>query len=170
MVDKVYNILFVCTGNSGRSIMAESIMRFLAKGRFVAYSAGSEPKGFVHPEALDALKRADLPTDDLRSKNWSEFATPDAPQMDFVITVCDRAAGETCPVWPGAPVTADWGVPDPASVTGSPTAIQQAYRDARNLLQQRISLFLSLDLDKLDRLALKSRVAAIGQHGGSAAA
>lgn len=164
MAERVYNILFVCTGNSNRSIMAESIMRSLAKGRFNVYSAGSHPKGFVAPHAIEALARAELPTDGLRSKNWSEFAVPGAPEMDLIITVCDRAAGEPCPVWPGAPVTANWSVPDPAATVGSEAAIQQAYRVTRNLLQLRVSLLLSLNLDKLDRLALQSRVTAISQH------
>ena len=161
---KTYNILFTCTGNSARSIMAEAIMNALAKGQFKAYSGGNHPKGFVNPKALNALKRADFPVDGLRSKSWDEFAAPGAPQMDFVITVCDRAAEEACPSWPGAPITAHWGVPDPAAVEGSEAEIQQAFRVARNMLQQRISLLMSLGVAKLDRMALEARLAAIGKE------
>lgn len=167
MADKVYDILFVCTGNSGRSIMAESMMRFFSKGRFNTFSGGSARKGAINPHAIDALRRADLPTDGLRSKNWNEFAQPGAPAMDFVIEVCDQAAGEVPPTWPGAPMTSNWGVPDPAATTGSEADIQQAFRTARNLLQQRILLLLSFDFNKLDRLAMQSRLNAIGQQSAA---
>lgn len=161
---KTYNILFTCTGNSARSIMAEAIMNFLGKGQFRAYSGGNQPKGFVNPNALAALQRADFPTDGLRSKSWDEFSGSGAPTMDFVITVCDRAADEECPSWPGAPITAHWGVPDPAAVKGSDAEVQQAFRVARGMLQQRIALLMSLGVTKLDRMALQSRLTAIGRE------
>jgi len=161
--DAIYNVLFLCTGNSARSILAEVLLEHWGKGRFRAYSAGSFPKGAVHPMALDLLDRLRLPTMGLRSKSWDEFARPDAPVMDFVFTVCDQAAGEICPVWPGHPVTAHWGVPDPAAAGGSDTERQRAFRDALYTLENRIKLFVALPIDKLERLALKRRVDDIGR-------
>jgi protein-tyrosine-phosphatase len=157
-----YNVLFLCTGNSARSILAESLMTHWGKGGFCGFSAGSFPKGAVHPLALDRLRRAGLPSDGLRSKSWNEFAAQGAPTMDFVITVCDQAAGEVCPIWPGTPVTAHWGVPDPAAVEGSDQERRQAFRDALARLEGRIKLFAALPLEKLDRLALQREAAAIG--------
>ena len=161
--DAIYNVLFLCTGNSARSILAEVLLEHRGKGRFRAYSAGSFPKRAVHPMALDLLDRLRLPTMGLRSKSWDEFARPDAPVMDFVFTVCDQAAGEICPVWPGHPVTAHWGVPDPAAAGGSDTEGQRAFRDALYTLENRIKLFVALPIDKLERLALKRRVDDIGR-------
>jgi arsenate reductase len=165
MTDKVYNVLFLCTGNSARSILAESLVNHWGKGRFRGFSAGSFPKGDVHPLALDLLRRLELPHQGLRSKSWNEFAAPGAPPMDFIFTVCDQAAGEVCPIWPGTPVTAHWGMPDPAAVTGNECERRQAFRDTLAALERRIKLFVSLPLDKLDRLALQRHVAAIGQPG-----
>jgi arsenate reductase len=160
-----YNILFLCTGNSARSILAEAIMNQVGEGKFVAYSAGSMPKGAVHPEALKLLERMGHPTAGLRSKPWDEFAAPGAPQLNFVITVCDNAAGEVCPYWPGQPVTAHWGMPDPAAVTGSDAQIALAFVDAYRVLSNRLKLLASLPIDKLDPLTLKDHVAEIGQVG-----
>jgi arsenate reductase len=157
-----YNVLFLCTGNSARSIMAEAILNQKGKPNFSGYSAGSFPTGRVNPVALKQLEAASLPTAGLRSKNWDEFAKAGAPQMNFVFTVCDNAAKEVCPVWPGQPMTAHWGVPDPATVTGSPEQIERAFRDAFVALDRRISLFLSLPLSSLDTLALKKEVDRIG--------
>ncbi|MFZ3263660.1 MAG: arsenate reductase ArsC [Terriglobales bacterium] len=157
-----YNVLFLCTGNSARSIMAEAILNRKGKPAFTAYSAGSHPSGVVRPEALEQLNDARIPTDGLRSKSWDEFGRPGAPEMQFVFTVCDNAAKEACPVWPGQPVTAHWGVPDPAAVTGDPAEIERAFRQAFFILDWRISLFLSLPLATLDRLALKNEVDRIG--------
>jgi len=159
-----YNVLFLCTGNSARSIMAEAILNFRGRPAFTAYSAGSYPAGAVRPEALRELERAHLPTIGLRSKNWSEFAQPGAPELNFVFTVCDSAAKEVCPVWPGQPMTAHWGIPDPAAVTGSPDEIERAFREAFVTLDRRISLFLALPLSTLDKLALKKAVDRIGQQ------
>lgn len=156
------NVLFLCTGNSARSILAESLMNHWGNGRFRGFSAGSFPKGTVHPLALDLLRRLGLPSDGFRSKSWNEFAGPGAPAMDFVITVCDQAAGETCPVWPGHPVVAHWGVPDPAVVTGSERERQQAFRDAFAALERRVKLFIELPIERLDRLAREREVRAIG--------
>ncbi len=158
-----YNLLFLCTGNSARSIMAEVLANQLGKDRFQAYSAGSHPRGTVHPLALQVLNEAGLPTDSLRSKPWDEFAAPGAPEMDLVITVCDRAAGEVCPVWPGHPVTAHWGIEDPAAIEGAPEHVRRAFTNALHLLQHRISLLLALKLEALDRLVLQTRVREIGQ-------
>jgi arsenate reductase (thioredoxin) len=158
-----YNVLFLCTGNSARSIMAEAILNQMGKPMFTAYSAGSHPSGKVRPEALKELKIAQISTSGLRSKSWDEFSRPGAPEMNFVFTVCDNAAKETCPVWPGQPVTAHWGVPDPAVVTGSPAEIERAFRNAFFILDRRISLFLALPLAALDGLALKKEVDRIGQ-------
>ncbi len=160
---RVYNVLFLCTGNSARSIMAEVLTEHWGKGRFKAYSAGSFPKGRVHPLALAELERHHLPTAGLRSKSWNEFARPDAPVMDFVFTVCDQAAGEVCPVWPGNPLTAHWGVPDPAAVDGSDAERRRAFRDAYLALENRIKIFVALPIDKLYRLAIKRQVDEIGR-------
>lgn len=163
MERKVYNVLFLCTGNSARSILGDSILNHLGKGRFRGYSAGSHPKGAVHPLALDLLKTLDMPSDGLRSKSWDEFARPGAPEMDFVFTVCDNAAGELCPFWPGNPVTAHWGVPDPAAVEGDDMTRKNAFRAAFLQIESRIRLFTSLPFGKLDRLALKRKVDEIGK-------
>jgi len=164
MSDKVYNVLFLCTGNSARSVLAEVQLNFLGAGRFRAYSAGSHPKGIIHPLTLQLLEQMGLPTEGLRSKSWNEFATPDAPVMDFVFTVCDQAAGEQCPVWPGQPITAHWGVLDPAAVDGSEDTKRRAFKDAATTLQKRIELFKSLPLASLDRLAIKKKVTDIGKE------
>jgi arsenate reductase len=163
---KTFNVLFLCTGNSARSILAEAVMNDLSigRGRFKAFSAGSHPKGAVHPLALELLRRAHLPAEGLRSKSWDEFARPDAPPLDFVFTVCDQAAGETCPYWPGQPMTAHWGMPDPAAVEGTDEQRQQAFAATLMLLRRRIELFASLPFDKLDRLALQRRVSEIGRQ------
>jgi len=158
-----YNVLFLCTGNSARSIMAEAILNRKGRPNFRAYSAGSHPTGRVRPEALRQIEIAHLPTEGLRSKDWDEFARPGAPQMNFVFTVCDNAAKEVCPVWPGQPMTAHWGVPDPAAVEGSPEEIERAFRDAFMTLDRRISLLLSLPLASLDKLAIKREIDRIGQ-------
>ena len=157
-----HNVLFLCTGNSARSIMAEAIMNFRGKPRFTAYSAGSHPSGKVRPEALRELDFASIPISGLRSKSWDEYSRPEAPQMDFVFTVCDNAANEACPIWPGHPVSAHWGVPDPAAVTGPEEVMQQAFRNAFLLLDQRIALFLSLPLESV-RLTLKQELDKIGR-------
>ena len=157
-----YNVLFLCTGNSARSILAESLMNHWGSGRFRGFSAGSFPKGAVHPLALELLRRLGLPSESFRSKSWNEFAEPGAPPMDFVITVCDQAAGETCPVWPGHPVVAHWGVPDPAAVTGSEKERQQAFGDALAALERRVKLFVKLPIEKLDAMAIARETRAIG--------
>lgn len=159
-----YNVLFLCTGNSARSIMAEAIMNWKGRPNFTAYSAGSHPSGSVRPEALNLLKGARLPIDGLRSKSWEEFAKPGAPQLNFVFTVCDNAAKEVCPVWPGQPMTAHWGVPDPAAVTGSPEQIERAFREAFMVLERRISLLLCLPLASLDKLAIQREIDNIGHQ------
>jgi arsenate reductase len=158
-----YNVLFLCTGNSARSIMAEAILNQRGKGRFTAYSAGSHPSGQPRPEALRQIESAGMPTTGLRSKSWDEFAAPGAPKMDFVFTVCDNAANEQCPYWPGQPMTAHWGIPDPAAVKGAPEEIARAFRDAFVVLDRRIGLFLSLPLSTLDQLAIKREVENIGR-------
>jgi arsenate reductase len=157
-----FNVLFLCTGNSARSIMAEAIMNFKGRPNFNAYSAGSHPSGAVRPEAVKQLELARLPTTGLRSKSWDEFARLEAPKLDFVFTVCDNAAKEVCPVWPGQPMTAHWGVPDPAVVQGTEERISKAFRDAFFMLDRRISLFLSLPLASLDGLAIKKEIDKIG--------
>src|SRR6266852_5488608 len=157
-----YNVLFLCTMNSARYIMAEAILNGKGKPHFTAYSAGSHPSGVVRPEALKLIEQAHLPTKGLRSKNWQEFAKPGAPKMNFVFTVCDNAAQEMCPVWPGQPMTAHWGVPDPALAKGTPEQIERAFRDAYLLLERRISLFLSLPLSSLDKLAIQTEINRIG--------
>jgi arsenate reductase (thioredoxin) len=159
-----YNVLFLCTGNSARSILAEAILNHKGRPAFTAYSAGSHPSGMVRPEALKQLDIARLPTKGLRSKNWDEFAMPGAPEMNFVFTVCDNAAREVCPVWPGQPMTAHWGVPDPAAVAGTPEQIERAFRGAFLVLDRRIGLFLSLPLASLDKLAIKKEIDRIGRE------
>jgi arsenate reductase len=158
-----YNVLFLCTGNSARSIMAEAIMNHKGKPNFTAYSAGSHATGHIRPEAIKQLQTAKLPTEGLRSKNWDEFAKPGAPQLDFVFTVCDNAAKEVCPIWPGQPMTAHWGVPDPAAVAGTPEQIERAFRDAFMILERRISLLLCLPLSSLDKLAIQREIDRIGK-------
>ena len=161
---KRYNVLFLCTGNSARSIMAEAILNRKGAPQFIAYSAGSHPKEAVHPAALKQLGDAHLPTDGLRSKPWDEFSKPGAPRLDFVFTVCDNAAKEVCPVWPGQPMKAHWGVPDPAAVAGTPDQIARAFREAYLMLERRISLFLCLPLASLDSLAIKKEIDRIGHE------
>lgn len=164
MSDQVFNVLFLCTGNSARSILAEAIMNRVGEGRFKAYSAGSHPKGEVHPRTLALLKKMNFNTDFARSKPWDEFATPDAPKLDFVFTVCDDAAGETCPIWPGQPMSAHWGVPDPAAVEGTEAEIAFAFADTYRMLNARISIFTVLPFSSLDRLSLQDRLDAIGKE------
>lgn len=158
-----WNVLFLCTGNSARSIMAEALLNHKGKGRFTAYSAGSHPSGQPRPEALRQIESAGMPTTGLRSKSWDEFAAPGAPHLDFVFTVCDNAAKEQCPYWPGQPMTAHWGIPDPAAVQGTPEEIARAFRDAFVILDRRIGLFLSLPLGTLDQLAIKREIDTIGR-------
>jgi arsenate reductase (thioredoxin) len=169
MVDRAYNVLFLCTGNSARSIMAEAILNKIGGGKFRAFSAGSQPKGWVHPETLRLLQSFGFETSSFRSKSWSEFADPGAPLLDFVFTVCDNAAGETCPVWPGQPMTAHWGVPDPAEAKGTPAEIALAFKDACRMLNQRIGIFTSLPLCSLDQLSLQRKLREIGQMHGARA-
>lgn len=168
MVEK-FNVLFLCTANSARSIMAEAILNRLGMGQFRAFSAGSHPKGQVHPETLRLLQGLHYDTSGLRSKSWSEFAAPGAPLLDFVFTVCDNAAGETCPVWPGQPMTAHWGVPDPAEATGTPAEKALAFKDAYRMLERRIGIFVSLPLRSLDQLSLQRRLREIGRIDGATA-
>lgn len=170
MSERTYNVLFLCTGNSARSILAESIVNHLGDGRFKGFSAGSQPKGRVHPYAIDQLNGMGYPTGDMHSKSWDVFAVAGAPHMDFVFTVCDDAAGEACPVWPGQPMTAHWGIPDPAAVGGSEMERRAAFRSAFAALESRIRLFLSLPLESLDRMALQQRLDAIGTRTPGAAA
>lgn len=167
MPDRIYNVLFLCTGNSARSIMAEGLMNALGEGRFRAFSAGSQPKGDVHPLALEQLREAGISTEGLRSKSWDEFAAPGAPEFDFIFTVCDNAAGETCPVWPGHPMTAHWGIEDPAAVEGSRLEKQIAFADAARFLRNRISLLCAMRLKHLDDLSLRSQLHEIGQQPGA---
>jgi arsenate reductase len=162
---RTYSVLFLCTGNSARSILAEALLNSLGQGRFGAYSAGSHPTGRVNPSALELLQKHRLPIAGLRSKSWDEFAQPGAPPLDFVFTVCDSAAGEVCPVWPGQPITAHWGVEDPAAVEGSDDAKRRAFLSAFQILGNRIRIFASLRLESLDRLALDSRLREIGKFG-----
>jgi protein-tyrosine-phosphatase len=168
MENKVFNVLFLCTGNSARSIMAEVLLNSMAGSRFRAFSAGSYPKGAPNPHALDLLQRNRLPIEGLRSKSWDEFAGPGAPALDFVFTVCDQAAGEVCPVWPGQPMTAHWGIEDPAAAEGSDEDKRKAFFEAYNQLQHRLSIFTSLPMDKLDRLSLQKRLDEIGRTDGPA--
>jgi len=163
-MEKKYNVLFLCTGNSARSIMAEAILNRKGPPNFTAYSAGSHPSGLVRAEALKQIELSRASTNGLRSKSWDEFAKPDAPRMDFVFTVCDNAASEVCPVWPGQPMTAHWGVPDPAAVTGSPEQIERAFRDAFMILERRITLFLSLPLSTLGQIAIQREIGRVGQQ------
>jgi len=163
MSEKQYNVLVLCTGNSARSILGEVLFNVLGKGRFIAHSAGSKPAGRVNPFALELLRQQGLVTDGLRSKSWDEFAAPSAPEIDFIFTVCDNAAGEACPVWPGKPATAHWGIPDPAAVEGDDAVKRAAFRKAYEQLARRIQLFMSLPIDKLDKLTLKEKLAEIGR-------
>jgi arsenate reductase len=165
-----YNVLFLCTGNSARSILAEALMNKLGKGRFRAFSAGSMPKGEVNPHALPIVERLGFSAADFRSKSWEEFARAGAPTLDFVITVCDNAAGEVCPIWPGQPMTAHWGIPDPAAATGSQTEIALAFAEASRQLTRRIELFLALPVESIDRMSLQARVRQIGEAAGQPAA
>jgi arsenate reductase len=167
MTDRIYNALFLCTGNSARSILAESILRKDGKGRFNAFSAGSHPKGEINPFALKTLASYDYPTDGFRSKNWEEFATPTSPKLDFVFTVCDNAAGEACPIWPGQPMTAHWGIEDPAAFEGTEIEKQRAFNLAFRYLKNRISLLLALPMDRLDKLALSQKLREIGETEGA---
>lgn len=163
MTGKIYTVLFLCTGNSARSIMAEALLNAMGRERFKAYSAGSHPRKKVHPFAIELIEKRGLPVDDLRSKNWDEFVRPGAPRMDFVFTVCDNAAGEVCPVWPGQPVTAHWGIPDPAAVGGSDQEKRRAFIAAFTQLSARISLLLDLPLASLDRQSMQKRLVDIGK-------
>jgi arsenate reductase len=163
MTDRSYNVLFLCTGNSARSVLAEAILNHRGGGRFTGYSAGSHPVGRVNPFAIDLLRQANIATEGLRSKSWDEFAAPGAPPLHFVFTVCDNAAGEVCPIWPGQPMTAHWGLPDPAAVPGTDADKARAFRDTYVMLDRRISLFTSLPIAGLDRLSLGERLHAIGR-------
>ena len=163
MADKTYNVLFLCTGNSARSVLAESVLNGLGKGRFHGFSAGSHPGGKVNPFAIELLEKSRLPVAGLRSKSWDEFAAPDAPVMDFVFTVCDNAAGETCPFWPGQPMTAHWGVEDPAAVAGSDEEKRAAFRRAFAILKRRIDLLMAFPVDRLDRLSMQGKLREIGK-------
>ena len=163
MTDQTFNVLFLCTGNSARSILAESILNQIGGGRFRAFSAGSHPSGAVNPYVLDLLKQQGLPTHGLRSKSWDEFASPDAPLLDFVFTVCDNAAGEVCPIWPGQPMTAHWGIEDPAAVEGDDAAKRHAVSAAFRLLNRRVLLFTSLPIARLDAMSLKNELDGIGK-------
>ncbi len=167
MPDRVYNVLFLCTGNSARSILGEAILNHVGQGRFRAYSAGSRPKESVHPMTLDALAKVGISTADLRSKAWDEFAVPGAPKMDFIFTVCDNAAGEVCPIWPGQPMTAHWGVEDPAAVDGPEFQQRAAFDDALRYLRNRIGAFINLSLASIDRMALSSKLEGIGEMDGT---
>ena len=166
MSERIYNVLFLCTGNTARSVLAESILRKDGRNHFRAFSAGSQPKGTVNPFAIKVLRSLDYPTDDLRSKSWQEFATPDAPVMDFVFTVCDNAAGESCPVWPGQPMTAHWGIEDPAAVEGSDLEKEAAFVAAFRYLKNRIAAFTSLPLESIDSLSLGTKLRDIGRLAG----
>lgn len=169
MTDRPFNVLFLCTGNSARSVLAESILNERGKGRFVAYSAGSHPTGRVNPFAIALLERMKMPTAGLRSKSWDEFAQPGAPDLDFIFTVCDNAAGESCPYWAGHPITAHWGVPDPAAVQGSDAEKTAAFREAFRILERRIMILVSLPIPTLDRARLHAELHAIGKTDGSEA-
>jgi protein-tyrosine-phosphatase len=170
MTDRVYNVLFLCTGNSARSILAESILQKDGAGRFRAFSAGSHPKGQINPLALETLRNWDYPSDGFSSKGWEAFAAPGAPVMDFVFTVCDSAAGEACPIWPGQPMTAHWGVADPAAIEGPEFAKRRAFNAAMRFMKTRISLFVALPIAKLDAIALGDALREIGRSGGDASA
>lgn len=163
-MQKPYNVLFICTGNSARSIIAEALLNAASNGRFKAFSAGSQPKGEVHPLAIQELKALRIPTDGLHSKSWEEFARPGAPQMDFVFTVCDRAAGELCPVWPGQPLTAHWGMPDPAAVEGPEDVKLKAFREVAVMMKRRLDIMMAIPIEGLDRLSLQNQVREIGKQ------
>ena len=163
-MERPFNVLFLCTGNSARSVMAEAILNKIGAGQFRAYSAGSQPKGRVHPETIQLLHALGYETSGFRSKSWKEFSKPGAPALDFVFTVCDNAAGETCPVWPGQPMTAHWGVPDPAEATGSAAEIALAFKDAYRMLSQRIGVFAALPIRNLDQLSLQNKLREIGRR------
>jgi arsenate reductase len=165
--DKTYNVLFLCTGNSARSILGEALLNHVAGDRFHAYSAGSTPKGTVHPMTIETLQRAGIKTEGLRSKAWDEFAVAGAPKMDFVFTVCDNAAGEACPVWPGQPMTAHWGIEDPAAVQGPDFKLRAAFEDAMTFMRNRIGAFISLPLESIDRMSLSSKLRGIGAMDGT---
>ena len=162
-----YNVLFLCTGNSARSIIAEAILNRAGRGRFKAFSAGSQPKGKINPRTLDLLRKFNYDVSTLRSKSWTEFAKPGAPDLDFVFTVCDNAAGESCPLWPGQPITAHWGIPDPVAASGTQAEIALAFKDAYRMLNRRIDLFLALPIEKLDRPVLTTRLREIGRSEGA---
>ena len=166
-MNHLYNVLFLCTGNSARSIIAEAILNKVGKGRFCAVSAGSHPKGAVNPHALRLLSNLGYDVSAFRSKSWSEFARPTAPLLDFVFTVCDNAAGETCPLWPGQPMTAHWGIPDPAAATGSDSEIAHAFNETYRMLSQRIGIFTALPIEALDRLTLQKRIVDVGRIEGA---
>lgn len=163
-MQKTYNILVLCTGNSARSIMGEALFNTMGAGRFQAYSAGSHPTGRVNPYAIEQVRALDYPVEDLRSKSWDEFAQPGAPEMDFVVTVCDKAAGEMCPLWPGKPVTAHWGFPDPAAVEGTDEVKREAFRQTLRQIRNRVQLFINLPLETLDRMVIESRMREIGKQ------
>ena len=165
--DRVYNVLFLCTGNSARSILGEAVLNHVGDGRFRGFSAGSTPKGEVNPVTLEVLEAAGIPTEGLRSKAWDEFATPDAPKMDFIFTVCDNAAGESCPVWPGQPMTAHWGIEDPAAADGPDFRRRAAFEDALRFMRNRVGAFVNLPLASIDRLALQSKLRGIGAQDGA---
>lgn len=165
--DRIYNVLFLCTGNSARSILGEAVLNHVGEGRFRGFSAGSTPKGEVHPMTLDVLRAAGVATEGLRSKAWDEFAVPEAPKMDFVFTVCDNAAGEACPVWPGQPMTAHWGIEDPAAMDGPEFRKKAAFEDALRFMRNRIGAFVSLPLESLDKMALQSKLQGIGAMDGT---
>jgi protein-tyrosine-phosphatase len=167
MMDRPFDVLFLCTGNSARSIMAEAILNRLGADKFRGFSAGSQPKGKVHPETIRLLQSLDYDTSAIRSKSWSEFADPGAPVLDFVFTVCDNAAGEACPLWPGQPMTAHWGIPDPAAAAGTPAEIALAFKEAYRMLHQRIGIFAALPIASLDRLGLQSKLDQIGRMQGA---
>jgi arsenate reductase len=169
MADPIYNVLFLCTGNSARSVLAEAILNRIGAGKFRAYSAGSQPKGQVNPNTIHLLQKLDYETAAFRSKSWSEFAQPGAPALDFVFTVCDDAAGETCPVWPGQPMTAHWGIPDPAAATGTDAEIAVAFSDAYRMLHRRIEVFAALPTNALDSLTLQGKLRDIGRMAGASA-
>ena len=167
MSGEIYNVLFLCTGNSARSVIGEAILNKIGAGRFRAYSAGSQPKGQIHPETIKLLESLGYDTSGFRSKSWAEFARPSAPLFDFVFTVCDSAAAESCPVWPGQPMTAHWGIPDPAEATGTPAEIAMAFKEAYRLLNQRIAIFVALPIRSLDELALRNKLKDIGEMDGA---
>lgn len=167
MSDRAYNVLFVCSGNSARSVMAEAILNDLGKGRFIAHSAGTDPAGQIHPHTVAVLQSAGLDAASLNPKSWHDFADEDAPELDFVITVCDDAAGETCPTWPGEPLLAHWGIPDPVAATGSEAEISVAFDETYGMLKRRIELLLALPVEKLDRLVLHTHLKDLGRGDGA---